>query len=33
VMYATLDAHLGFEIARRRWKLHDYNSHVDRLNI
>jgi hypothetical protein len=33
VMYATLDARLGFEIARRHWKLHDYNSHVDRLNI
>jgi ribonuclease D len=33
VMYAALDARLGFEIARRHWKLHGYNSHVDRLNI
>jgi ribonuclease D len=33
VLYAALDAHLGFEIARRHWKLHGYNSHVDRLNI
>jgi hypothetical protein len=33
VMYATLDARLGFEIARRHWKLHGYNSHVDCLNI
>jgi ribonuclease D len=33
VMYAALDARLGFEITRRHWKLHDYNSHVDRLNI
>jgi hypothetical protein len=33
VLYATLDARLGFEIARRHWKLQGYNSHVDRLNI
>jgi hypothetical protein len=33
VLYAALDARLGFEIARRHWKLHGYNSHVDRLNI
>ena len=33
VKYAALDARLGFEIARRHWKLHGYNSHVDRLNI
>jgi hypothetical protein len=33
VMYAALDARLGFEIARRHWKLYGYNSHVDRLNI
>jgi hypothetical protein len=33
VKYAALDARLGFKIARRNWKLHDYNSHVDRLNI
>ena len=33
VKYAGLDARLGFEIARRHWKLHGYNSHVDRLNI
>ena len=33
VMYAALDARLGFEIARRYWNLHGYNSHVDRLNI
>jgi ribonuclease D len=33
VMYAALDARLGFEIAKRHSKLHGYNSHVDRLNI
>jgi hypothetical protein len=33
VLYAALDARLGFEIAKRHWKLHGYNSHVDRLNI
>ena len=33
VKYAALDARLGFEIARRHWKLHGYNSHVDRLNV
>jgi ribonuclease D len=33
VLYAALDARLGFEIARRHWKLQGYNSHVDRLNI
>jgi hypothetical protein len=33
VLYAALDARLGFEIARRHWKLYGYNSHVDRLNI
>jgi hypothetical protein len=33
VLYAALDARLGFEIARRHWKLHGYNSHFDRLNI
>jgi hypothetical protein len=33
VLYAALDARLGFEIARRQWKLHGYNSHVGRLNI
>jgi hypothetical protein len=33
VLYAALDARLGFKIARRHWKLHGYNSHVDRLNI
>jgi hypothetical protein len=33
VLYATLDARLGFEIARRHWKLQGYNSHVDHLNI
>jgi hypothetical protein len=33
VLYASLDARLGFEIARRHWKLQGYNSHVDRLNI
>jgi hypothetical protein len=31
--YAALDARLGFEIARRFWKLKGYNSHVDRLNL
>jgi hypothetical protein len=33
VLYAALDARLGFEIARSYWKLQRYNSHVDRLNI
>jgi hypothetical protein len=33
MLYAALDAHLGFEIARRFWKLKGYNSHVDRLNL
>ena len=33
VKYAALDARLGFEIARRHWHLHGYNSHVDHLNI
>jgi ribonuclease D len=33
VLYATLDVRLGFEIARRHWKLQGYNSHVDHLNI
>ena len=33
VKYAAIDARLGFEIARRHWKLRGYNSHVDHLNI
>jgi hypothetical protein len=33
MLYAALDARLGFEIARRFWKLKGYNSHVDRLNL
>jgi hypothetical protein len=33
VHYAALDARLGFEIARRYWRLLDYNRQVDRLNI
>jgi hypothetical protein len=33
VLYAALDARLGFEITRRHWKLQGYNSHVDHLNI
>jgi hypothetical protein len=33
VLYAALDARLGFKIARRQWKLQGYNSHVDHLNI
>jgi ribonuclease D len=33
LLYAALDARLGFEIARRFWKLKGYNSHVDRLNL
>jgi hypothetical protein len=33
LLYAALDAHLGFEIARSYWKLKGYNSHVDRLNL
>jgi hypothetical protein len=33
MLYAALDARLGFEIARRFWKLKGYYSHVDRLNL
>jgi hypothetical protein len=33
LLYAALDACLGFEIARSYWKLKGYNSHVDRLNF
>jgi hypothetical protein len=33
VLYAALDARLGFEIARRYYKLQGYNSHDDHLNI
>ena len=33
VKYGALDARLGFEIARRHWKLRGYSSNVDRLNI
>jgi ribonuclease D len=33
VLYAALDARLGFEIARRHWKVQGYNSHLDRLNL
>ncbi|XP_051197345.1 uncharacterized protein [Lolium perenne] len=33
VRYATLDACLGFEMAKSFWQLVGYNSHVDRLNI
>jgi hypothetical protein len=33
ILYAALDARIGFEIARRFWKLKGYNSHVDRLNL
>jgi ribonuclease D len=33
VLYAALDARLGFEITRRHWKLQGYNRHVDHLNI
>jgi hypothetical protein len=33
LLYAALDARLGFEIARSYCQLKGYNSHVDRLNI
>ena len=33
VLYAALDTRLGFEMGRRHWKLHGYNSPGDRLNI
>jgi hypothetical protein len=33
LLYATLDARLGFEIAKSYWKLKGYNSHIDRLNL
>jgi hypothetical protein len=33
LLYAALDARLGFKIARSYWKLKGYNRHVDRLNL
>jgi hypothetical protein len=33
LLYAALDARLGFEIARSYWKLKSYTSHIDCLNI
>ena len=33
IRYAALDARLGFEIARKYWKLVGYNSPQDRLNV
>jgi ribonuclease D len=33
IKYAALDARLGFEIARRHWKLRGYNTPGERLNI
>jgi hypothetical protein len=33
ILYTALDARLGFEIARKFWKLKGYNSHVDHLNL
>jgi hypothetical protein len=33
LLYAALDARLGFEIARSYWKLKGYNSHADHLNL
>jgi hypothetical protein len=33
VKYATLDARLGFEIARKHFQFVGYNAHVDRLNV
>jgi hypothetical protein len=33
LLYAALDARLGFEIARSYWKLKGYNSHVDHRNL
>jgi hypothetical protein len=33
MLYAALDARLGFEIAISFWKLKGYNSHIDRLNL
>jgi hypothetical protein len=33
VKYTTLDARLGFEIARKHFRLAGYNAHVDRLNV
>jgi hypothetical protein len=33
LLYAALDARLGFEITRSYWKLKGYNSHVDHLNL
>jgi ribonuclease D len=33
VKYASLDARLAFEIARKYFQLAGYNTHVDRLNV
>jgi ribonuclease D len=33
LLYAALDARVGFEIARSYWKLKGYNSNVDHLNL
>jgi ribonuclease D len=33
VKYATLDARLGFKIARKCFQLAGYNTNVDRLNV
>jgi hypothetical protein len=33
MLYAALDALLGFEIARSFWKLKGYNSYVDHLKL
>jgi hypothetical protein len=33
LLYAALDARLGFEIARRYWKLKGYNSRANRLSL
>jgi hypothetical protein len=33
LLYAALDARLGFEITRSYWKLKGYNSRANRLNL
>jgi hypothetical protein len=33
VKYAALDAHVGFEIARKCYQLAGYNTYVDHLNV
>ena len=33
LLYAALDARLGFELGRKHWRARGYNSHCDRLKL